>query len=503
MAQPSPLLLQPERNCWRIERADRAALIVDAADYYRLAREAMLAARHQILLIGWDVDTRVALVSKEDAGEAPNCLGAFLSWLGRTRPGLNIYILAWDEGLLSIPGRGTTFLRLLRWYFDKDISIKWDSTHPLDASHHQKILVIDDALAFCGGIDITASRWDTRDHRDLEPGRRRPFTHRVYEPWHDAIMAVDGNAARALGELGRMRWDAATTDDELPVPPSGSDPWPKALEPQFRHVPVAIARTRGHEGPQSELREIEALFLDLVACARRYIYFETQYFASRAVALAIAERLEEPDGPEIVVINPKTAEGWLDESVMGPARALLLGELRKRDRHGRFRIYTPVTEQGADIYVHAKIMIVDDEYLRVGSANLNNRSMGLDSECDLLIDGVHADPEARRTIASVRCDLLAEHLGVSPETMAASLDETGSVIQTIDRLRGSGRTLVPFEPPPTSAAQGALATSELLDPEAPNELFEPRVRPGLLFGLRGRQGSRMLRGNDLPRSSSS
>ena len=487
MAEPSSLLLQPGRNCWRVERAARAALIVDAADYYRLAREAMLAARHQILLIGWDVDTRVALVRKEDQGEAPNCLGALLSWLGRTRPDLNIYILAWDEGLLSVPGRGTTILRMLRWYFDKDISIKWDSTHPLDASHHQKILVIDDAVAFCGGIDITASRWDTRDHCDREPGRRRPFTGRRYEPWHDAIMAVDGEAARALGELGRMRWDAATTDDELAVPPPGCDPWPKALEPHFRNVPVAIARTRGHEGEQTELREIEALFLDLIACARRHIYFETQYFASRAVAKAIADRLEEPDGPEIVVVNPKTAEGWLDEAVMGPARALLVDELRGKDRQGRFRIYTPVTEQGADIYVHAKIMIVDDDYLRVGSANLNNRSMGLDSECDLLIDGAHAGDEARRTIASIRCDMLAEHLGVSREEVDANLRESGSLIRTIDQLRGSGRTLAPFEPPPISAAQRMLAESELLDPEAPNELFEPRVRPGLLSGLRRRR----------------
>ncbi len=483
------IALEPGRNCWRVARAARAALIVDAADYYRLAREAMLAARSQILLIGWDVDTRIALVEKEDAGEAPNHLGALLSWLSRHRPELKTHILAWDEGLISVPGRGTTFLRMLRWAMDANISIKWDSTHPLDASHHMKMLVIDDAVAFCGGIDITGSRWDTRDHRDTEPGRRRPFTGRRYEPWHDAIMAVDGEAAQALGELGRMRWDAATSDDELPVPAPGSDPWPKSLHAGFQDVQVAIARTRGHEGPNSEVREIEALFLDLIACARRVVYFETQYFASRTVAEAIGRRLEEPDGPEFVVVNPKTAEGWLDEAVMGPARALLMRSLSDRDRHGRFRIYTPVTEAGADIYVHAKVMIVDDVYFRVGSANLNNRSMGLDSECDLLIDGAHGSDETRRTIATLRTDLLAEHLAVEPATIAACLEETGSLIATIERLRGSGRTLCPFEPPELSAAECELAESELLDPEAPDELFEPRVRPGLLSRL-GRRGRR-------------
>ncbi|HEV2746487.1 MAG TPA: phospholipase, partial [Allosphingosinicella sp.] len=224
-------LLEPGRNCWRVERAGRAALIVDAADYYRIALEAMLAAQSQIMLIGWDVDTRVRLAEEKPPEGAPVALGPLLSWLSKRRPSLKIYILAWDEGLVSIPGRGTTLFRMLRWRLDKRVSIKWDSSHPLDASHHQKILTIDDRLAFCGGIDITGSRWDTRHHRDKEPGRKQPFTRRSYEPWHDATMAVDGDAARALGELGRLRWEIAT-GAKLPAPAAqATDPWPDGLEP--------------------------------------------------------------------------------------------------------------------------------------------------------------------------------------------------------------------------------------------------------------------------------
>jgi phospholipase D1/2 len=371
--------------------------------------------------------------------------------------------------------------RMFRWWVDKKVTIKWDSTHPLDASHHQKILVIDDAVAFCGGIDITASRWDTREHKDEEPGRKRPFTGRRYEPWHDAIMAVDGDAARALGELGRKRWKAATGKC-LPPPAPGGDPWPDGLEPSFRNVPVAISRTRGHEGPNSELREIEALFLDLIACAQRFVYVETQYFASRAIAEAIAKRLEEPDGPEFVIVNPKTAEGWLDEAVMGPARHALMQALAERDRDGRFRIYTPVSEGGTDIYVHAKVMIVDDRFLRVGSANMNNRSMGLDSECDLTVNGSERE-DVRRKIAQLRTDLMAEHLGREREEVETCFAGTGSLIGCIEALRGNGRTLVPFTPPRPNKLEKAIATSEILDPEAPNEIFEPSVRPGLLWRL--------------------
>ena len=133
------------------------------------------------------------------------------------------------------------------------------------------------------------------------------------------------------------------------------------------------------------IREIEALYVDMIRSAKRFVYAENQYFASRIVAKAIAERLQEPDPPEFVIVNPHSADGWLEDKVMSTARAELLDVVRKCDRHGRFRIFYPVTEGREDIYVHSKITIVDDRLLRVGSANLNNRSMGLDSECDLLI----------------------------------------------------------------------------------------------------------------------
>ena len=134
--------LEPGQNCWRVEKASRAALVVDACDYYRLALHAMLEARSQILLIGWDIDTRVTLTDREPPCSAPTKLGPLLSWLSSRRPDLKIYILAWDEALLKVPGRGTTPFRLLRWAIDKKVSIKWDSSHPLNASHHQKLSLI-------------------------------------------------------------------------------------------------------------------------------------------------------------------------------------------------------------------------------------------------------------------------------------------------------------------------------------------------------------------------
>ncbi len=482
-------MLDPGRNCWRIERADRAALIVDAADYFRLARKAMLAAEKQILLIGWDFDTRILLdvADKKDVADdgAPAALGAFISWMARHRPQVSVQILRWDWGATKLLARGSTVFRLLNWARTPQVHFKLDAAHPAGASHHQKIVVIDDKLAFCGGIDMTATRWDTREHRDHDKRRRRPTTGRHYRPWHDATMAIDGAAAAALGALARERWTTAG-GDPLPTPDAGGDPWPDGLEPHFRDVEVAIARTRGEHKEWPEIREIEALFVDMIARTRRYLYAENQFFASRVIAEAIAKRLAEPDGPEFVIVNPKTVEGWVEEEVMTPARTKLMQALQKADTNGRLRIYSPVTKDGCEIYVHSKITIVDGEMLRVGSANLNNRSMGLDSECDVLIDGSRATNEgSSEHIGGILCDLLGEHLGVAAKEVEANFAASGSLVRTVEELRGRGRTLVPIEIEEPNPLESAIAEREALDPEGAGEYFEPLSRGGLLSRLRG------------------
>ena len=471
----------PEVNCWRLVEAERAALIIDAADYFKLARQAMLQARSQIMLIGWDFDTRVVL-DPECSDVAPSRLGDFLSWLAKERPGLDIRILNWNVGAIKLLGRGSTIFRLARWMAHPGITFKLDGAHPVGACHHHKVVVIDDRLAFCGGIDMTAARWDTRAHIERDRRRRRPTTGRLYGPWHDASIAVTGDAARALGDYARERWRHAG-GGAVDRPTQGADPWPQSLDPHFSNVSLAIARTTAAYDGRQSIREIERLYLDMIAATRHCFYAENQYFASRAIAAAIAKRLDEPKGPEFVLVQPCSAEGWLEEEVMGGARARLLQFLRRADRYGRLRFYTPVTAEGGDIYVHSKLTIVDDMMIRVGSANMNNRSMGFDSECDVMIDGRLADPKVRNRIAAIRTDLLAEHLGVDASAVESALDAEGSLIAAIEHLRGPGRTVRPLEVEPPAAPQKIIADSELLDPEGAEEPFEPLARPGLLAGV--------------------
>ena len=473
----STALLQPGTNCWRIEHADRFAFIVDADEYFKTVRAAMLNARKSIFLIGWDFDTRVQLAAEPD-DSGPASLGELFLWLVKRTPSLEIRLLRWDTGAFKTLLRGNTLITVLRWMAHRRITIKLDAIHPLAASHHQKIVVIDDKLAFCGGIDITSGRWDQRDHSDNNPRRHLP-NGKPYGPWHDATSALSGPAARAMGDLARQRWQMVT-GQSLPPCEDATDPWPDKLTPTFEQVQLAIARTIPDMDDAPGTHEIEQIYLDLIASADRFIYAESQYFASRKIARDIAQRLTAPNPPEIVVINPVTAEGWLEPVAMDSARARLVEAIQRLDTQDRFRMYHPVTQDGEAIYVHAKIFVVDDRYLRVGSSNFNNRSMRLDTECDVIVSAQDAqDTEARQTITRLRDDLLAEHLDVEPAQVSQALTQSGSLIAAIESLRRNGRTLTPYVLPELGETEKWLADNEILDPEGPDQMFESLTKRGL------------------------
>ena len=168
-------VVEAGRNCWRIEKAARAAAVVDAADYYHYVREAMLAARRRILIIGWDFDTRIAL--EPDGNGRGESLGHFFLRLARENPARQIDILKWSFGALKQFLRPRAAWMLLRWQMTRAIDFRFDSFHPAGCSHHQKIVVIDERFAVCGGIDISCARWDTTAHADDDPRRTLPEDH--------------------------------------------------------------------------------------------------------------------------------------------------------------------------------------------------------------------------------------------------------------------------------------------------------------------------------------
>ncbi len=165
---------------------------------------------------------------------------------------------------------------------------------------------------------------------------------------------------------------------------------------------------------------------------------------------------------------------------MDAARVQLARAIGKVDSGNRFRIYVPVTTGGADIYVHAKLMIVDDRILRIGSANLNNRSLGLDSECDVILDAaLPGNEKAVQNITAVRTRLMAEHLGVDYAMVEQNFAQSGSIVATIEALRGDGKTLELLDLEKPTAFEKLIAENELLDPEHADGFLEPLSERGL------------------------
>ncbi len=462
-------ILEAGRNCWRIARADKAAFLIDGAAYFKSLHETLPRAKRQILILAWDLHSRLRLAPARDDGREPEALGDFLNRIVKNRRGLHAYVLDWDFSLLVAMSREWLPIYKLDWKTHRRLHFRMDDHAPLGASHHQKVVVIDDRLAFAGGLDLTRGRWDTPEHRADDPRREAvDGTPLPIRPYHDVQMAVSGPAAGALGDLARERWQRAT-GESLSAPEIENDPWPERLHADLEMVDVAIARTLPPWEDQEGVREVEQLYRDVIAAAEDYIYFENQYFTSAAVVEALLDSLAGSEGPEIIINLPVKTEGWLAEKSLDIMRVDLIKKLRANDKHDRLHFYYPYKPGLGDlpINLHAKIMIADDCFARVGSSNLNNRSMGLDTECDLAIEANEDQREIRESIRDFRNRLLGEHLDVAPAKIDEAVARHGGVAAAIEALRGEGRTLNLLEPTLPPASENAVQAAPIVDPERP------------------------------------
>jgi phosphatidylserine/phosphatidylglycerophosphate/cardiolipin synthase-like enzyme/uncharacterized membrane protein YdjX (TVP38/TMEM64 family) len=454
------------RTCAQVARATRAALLIDTAAYFTALRASALRAEQSLIIIGWDVDSRVRIADDDQPLDGyPARLLDFLLALLEQKPALHIYISAWDFSLIYALER--EFLPTHKFAnVHPRLHYRLQARHPGGASHHEKLVVVDERVAFVGGMDLTIRRWDTPAHVIDDPRRVDPAGE-PYAPIHDIQLCVDGPLASALSELARSRVERGM-HESLPQVSARSDPWPPDLAPDFRDVDAAIARTLASvSDDQPDLKQCLAMTLAAIASARHLIFIENQYLTAASVVEALVERLQEPEGPELVVILPREECGWLERNVMGRLRADALHVLTSHDSYGRLGLYYPTLpglELGC-VNVHSKLLLVDNRLLKVGSSNLSNRSMGLDSECDVWIEAGPEDHAAHSAIERTLLLLLSEHLDCEVEALRAELARAPSVLHAIEALRGRGRTLVPL---PIEESPGRSSFQRLvLDPEQP------------------------------------
>jgi phosphatidylserine/phosphatidylglycerophosphate/cardiolipin synthase-like enzyme/uncharacterized membrane protein YdjX (TVP38/TMEM64 family) len=478
LPEPESRLLQPGRNCWRLEHADRFTLLIDAADYFRALRSALLKAERSVFILGWDIDSRTVLVPDGPDDGFPEQLGDLLHVLAARRPLLHIHVLNWDYAMLYALEREWLMAKKPGRERNKRLRIQTDARHPVGASHHQKVVVIDDRLAFVGGLDLTRCRWDTPEHAPDHPLRRDP-DGKPYAPFHDVQAMVDGEVALALGDLARRRWLDAGYGEVGRREVGPHDVWPDGFAPDLTDIEVGISRTQPEYDGRAGVFEVRQLYLDAIAAARGHLFFENQYFTSNVLAEALGARLREPDGPEVLVVSPQTQSGWLEQATMGALRARLHHRLKNalsgQDVAARMR-YQMVCPQlpGLEkdcLNVHSKVFAMDDRLFSVGSANMSNRSMAFDTECNLSIEiqGGHGKrEEVRAAIASMRNRLLAEHLGVEPAAVAQQLAQGRGLHAAVAALRREdGRNLAPFDPRLIPELDALTQDNAVFDPERP------------------------------------
>lgn len=502
--------LRPGRDCWRVESAQRATVLIDAEAYFCALRAALLKAEHSISIVGWDIDRRMpfpgcaedvaqleSLASangKEIAADGyPLRLGDFLAALVKRKPRLWIRILLWDFSLVYAVGRELrpAMAVALRWKTPRRLDLCLDDAIPMGSSHHQKLIVIDDAVAFCGGMDLSCGRWDACGHAAQDP-RRRLLDGAPYPPVHDVQVMVDGAAARCIGEYVRSRWSRAAYEKiGHGVARSPAEVWPEAVKPDFRNASVALARTEPGFAGAPPVTEVERLFIRMIRDARRSIYIENQYLTLDLVADSLTQALKTDPALEAVIVSSNSYPSWIEDAAMIPGRHRFMQRITESGVGDRILFLAPgngATERAAEIKVHAKVMIVDDRYLRIGSANICRRSMGTDTEFDLTLLG--EDEASRAGIVAIRNRLIAEHCGAAPEDVAAAIDSTGSLRAAIHKVNGAQtRRLEPIarvdRPEAVPEALAAIA-----DPEKP---IDPTLSLAGLSAVTGDGGRKRTR----------
>ncbi|MGZ9125256.1 MAG: phospholipase D-like domain-containing protein [Candidatus Binatia bacterium] len=448
-------LLKPGRNCWRTESVSQTGLLVDGDDYYRAFYRAAQAAEHYILISGWQFDSGTALLRGAEAEDAQGTIHLldFLNDLCERKPALRIYMLAWDYSMLYGLDREWFQDWHFNWSTNERLKFCYDRGESFDASHHQKFVVIDGTLGFVGGIDLCASRWDERDHRPDNPLRVNSDGS-SYRTFHDLQSYHVGPFAQQLAELFKQRWQIVCGDClDLAAPDRG--PRPLVFDPSIPLTAqqVAISRT---EVPQSRgdkpILEIRQLFLDAIDAAERLIYIENQYYSSEALSDALIERMRQFRRPrlEIVLVIAKDAEAFLEQLSIGIAQSRIIRRLKAvaAETGHSFGIYYPasIAADGTEVptYIHSKLLLVDDRFLSIGSANMNNRSMGYDTELNVAWDDVPGSRLAR-SIRDARVNLLAEHTGLDAQA-GDRLVAVDGLVDYLNGLADSGTTRLRHHP---------------------------------------------------------
>jgi uncharacterized membrane protein YdjX (TVP38/TMEM64 family)/phosphatidylserine/phosphatidylglycerophosphate/cardiolipin synthase-like enzyme len=469
-------LFKVGQNCWKVAQADRLAVLVHGRDYFKSAYYALKQAKLQVIFLSWDIDSTLRLLRGKDAkNEHPVELGAFLNKIAKQQSDLRIHIVNWDYTQLFARSREVLPTIKFKLKTSSKVDFGMDNELPNGACHHQKVLVIDDQLAYCGGLDFTKGRWDTSEHAPNDP-LRADNKGNDQRPYHDMSMMVEGEVAAQMGKLARERYNTAFHKNlEQPSVDTAVSAWPEDHPALMENARVAICRTWNNS--ELQIKETRQMTIDLILAAKKLLYIENQYLTADVVRESLEKLLSRKDPPEVIIVLTPHSDGWISQKTMDVLRTRLIKRLREVDHKNKLGIFIPHVP-GLDwlgVNIHSKLIVVDDTYLRVGSSNLNNRSMDLDTECDLVVETTNN--EQKKSLSQFRNERLAEHMGMSAGEIEEALQSATPIKEFIQsNSSDETRCLHPIDRVLSEGDDTDFALAEIGDPHESIDL-------GKLFGV--------------------
>lgn len=464
MSYNASSLFKENENCWQTSQADHATPLIDGANYYRALHKAICNAKRSIFIVGWDIDSRIRLLrgDEEKNASAPSVISELLKWKAEQNENIKIYLLRWDSSLAFFSQREMWAKEVWDNKTPDNVKTTLDSTIPMGGSQHQKIVVIDDEIAFSGGMDVSTNRWDTREHLIEQPERVGPDG--PHGPLHDVQVLTSGPIVESFAQLVRWRWDRINEQKAIPFSPvknTGSEvppSWPDNFPPTMVDLPCAVARTIPFMDGVEPAQEVRRMLLDLIAQAQRFIFIENQFTTRQEIAEALNARLKACPELQVIIVSSYEPKGKFESEAYWASRIDFKRILENGVEDNRVKVtYSTLTnEVGESIQkrVHSKVMSIDDRYLVIGSSNISNRSMSLDTEVDLVFAG--DTNQNQQDIIRVRHDLLAEHTG-----------------RTIEQVEQIFKSPDPLNNLVTDQAPHGYQLAEVSDDQFTNKAWQP------------------------------
>jgi phosphatidylserine/phosphatidylglycerophosphate/cardiolipin synthase-like enzyme len=406
-------------------------VLIEGAAYFPVLEQAIRAARRSILIAGWCITPEFGLIRDE-----PPVLVREL--LGEAAESVEVRVLLWAGAPVPVfkPSRASVRERRDQLVRGTRIKAALDANERPMHCHHEKVVVIDDEVAFVGGIDLTdlgGDRYDTPEH----PARGRMG-------WHDVTSRIRGPAVADVSRHVTQRWQAMTGErlDTLATDPGSPG-----------HVDLQIVRTVPENlydfAPQGDFRIIEA-YLRALRSARHLVYLENQFLWSPEITKILADKLRRPPTDEfrVVIMLPARADNGEDDT-QGQ-----LGVLAEADGDQNRFLATTIRARSGNtsdrVYVHAKVGIVDDRWLTLGSANLNAHSFYNDSEVNIVTCNEPLARDTRLRLWAAHLERDIDQIDHDPNTVIDELWRPIAAEQRQRRNRGEPMTHKLVQLPATS-----------------------------------------------------